>query len=163
MVGSDVMRQLEKHVMLSVLDNAWKEQLANMDYMRQGIYLRSYAQVQPKQEFKREAFRLFTGMLEKIKNEVIQVLARIRVRSEEEVAQMEAEQRRQQAAAALDFQHAEANAMAEEPALAGAGAQGPQSAVPRAPVYRETPKVGRNDPCPCGSGRKFKQCHGRLP
>jgi preprotein translocase subunit SecA len=163
MVGSDVMRQLEKHVMLSVLDNAWKEQLANMDYMRQGIYLRSYAQVQPKQEFKREAFRLFTGMLEKIKNEVIQVLARIRVRSEEEVAQMEAEQRRQQAAAALDFQHAEANAMAEEPALAGAGAQVPQSAAPRAPVYRETPKVGRNDPCPCGSGKKFKQCHGRLP
>ncbi|HET8897714.1 MAG TPA: preprotein translocase subunit SecA [Rhodanobacteraceae bacterium] len=162
MIGADVMRQLEKNVLLSVLDNAWKEHLANMDYMRQGIYLRSYAQVQPKQEFKREAFNLFTGMLEKIKREVVQVLARIRIRTEQEVAEMEAEQRRQQAAAAqaMDFQHAEANAMAAEPAMAGG--EDP-TAHASGPVYRETPKVGRNDPCPCGSGKKFKQCHGRLP
>ena len=162
MVGSDVMRQLEQHIMLSVLDNAWKEHLANMDYMRQGIFLRSYAQVQPKQEFKREAFRLFTMMLEKIKSEVIQVLARIRVRSEEEVAEMEAMQRRQQAAAAsaMDFRHAETSAMQPEPEMAEAGAQ--STAGPTAPVYRDTPKVGRNEPCPCGSGKKFKQCHGRL-
>ena len=160
MIGSDVMRQLEKHVMLSVLDNAWKEHLANMDYMRQGIHLRSYAQVQPKQEFKREAFRLFTGMLDKIKSEVVQVLARIRIRSEQEVAEMEAEQRRQQAAAAqaMDFRHAEASAMAE----AGSDEANAVAAV-QSPVYRESPKVGRNDPCPCGSGKKYKQCHGRLP
>ncbi len=161
MVGSDVMRQLEQHIMLSVLDNAWKEHLANMDYMRQGIFLRSYAQVQPKQEFKREAFRLFTMMLEKIKAEVVQVLARIRVRSEEEVAEMEAMQQRQQAAAAssMDFQHAGANAMQPEPEMAEADAH---AGGPAAPVYRDTPKVGRNEPCPCGSGKKFKQCHGKL-
>ncbi|MGA7296404.1 MAG: preprotein translocase subunit SecA [Rhodanobacteraceae bacterium] len=161
MVGSEVMRQLEQHIMLSVLDNAWKEHLANMDYMRQGIFLRSYAQVQPKQEFKREAFRLFTMMLEKIKAEVIQVLARIRVRSEEEVAEMEAMQQRQQAAAAsaMDYRHPGANAMEPEPETADAAEA---AAGPSAPVYRDAPKVGRNDPCPCGSGKKYKQCHGKL-
>ncbi|MDN5924844.1 MAG: SEC-C domain-containing protein, partial [Xanthomonadales bacterium] len=160
MVGAETMRQLEKHVMLSVLDDAWKEHLANMDYMRQGIYLRSYAQVDPKQEFKREAFRLFSETLDKVKNEVTQVLARIRVRSEEEVAAMEEEQRRQQASAALSYQHAEASGMSQEPAMAAAdgGAAGGGSS----PVYREGPKVGRNDPCPCGSGKKYKHCHGVL-
>ncbi len=163
MVGSEVMRQLEQHIMLSVLDNAWKEHLANMDYMRQGIFLRSYAQVQPKQEFKREAFRLFTMMLEKIKAEVTQVLARIRVRSEEEVAEMEAAQQRQQAAAvlAMDFQHAGTSAMQPEPAAAGGAGDGASSG-PTTPVYRDAPKVGRNEPCPCGSGKKYKQCHGKL-
>ncbi|HET6633298.1 MAG TPA: preprotein translocase subunit SecA [Rhodanobacteraceae bacterium] len=161
MVGADTMRQLEKHIMLSVLDNAWKEHLANMDYMRQGIYLRSYAQVDPKQEFKREAFRLFSDTLDKVKNELTQVLARIRVRSEEEVAAMEAEQRRQAEAAALSYQHAEASGMAPEPAMAGADAAGAAPA-PATPVYRSGPKVGRNDPCPCGSGKKYKHCHGAL-
>lgn len=163
MVGSEVMRQLEQHIMLSVLDNAWKEHLANMDYMRQGIFLRSYAQVQPKQEFKREAFRLFTMMLEKIKAEVTQVLARIRVRSEEEVTEMEAAQQRQQAAAAsaMDFQHAGTSAMQPEPAEAGTSDDG-ASSRPTSPVYRDAPKVGRNEPCPCGSGKKYKQCHGKL-
>jgi preprotein translocase subunit SecA len=163
MLGSDVMRQLEKHVMLTVLDNAWKEHLASMDYMRQGIHLRGYAQKQPKQEFKREAFALFQQMLEKIKLELVQVLARVRIRTEEEVQAMEQQQQRQAEAQAraMQFQHADADRIGEEPPADGENAAA--FAVPApAQTLREAPKVGRNDPCPCGSGRKYKQCHGRL-
>ncbi|BBD80951.1 preprotein translocase subunit SecA [Aerosticca soli] len=160
-VGAETMRQLEKHIMLSVLDNAWKEHLASMDYLRQGIYLRGYAQKQPKQEFKRESFELFSAMLERIKLEVVQMLARIRIRSEEEVAAMEAEQQRlaerlqrQMLASGGGAPNAPVGADAE--AIATAALQ-----VPKAAPY-EGPKVGRNDPCPCGSGKKFKHCHGQL-
>jgi preprotein translocase subunit SecA len=156
-VGAETMRQLEKHIMLSVLDNAWKEHLASMDYLRQSIHLRSYAQQQPKQEFKRESFHLFSKMLDRIKSEVTQMLARIRIRSEEEVAALEAEQRRQAQAKQLQYQHAEASAMGEEEESGGEG--GPHAETP---IVREGPKVGRNEPCPCGSGRKYKHCHGRL-
>jgi len=159
MLGSEVMRGLEKHVMLSVLDNCWKEHLASMDYLRQGIYLRGYAQKQPKQEFKREAFELFEGMLGRIKFEVVQLLARVRIRSEQEVEAMEEQQRRQAEAQAraMQFQHAEAGLPA------GQGeAEGIPAAAPQATVQRDAPKVGRNDPCPCGSGKKYKQCHGKL-
>ena len=158
MVGSEVMRALEKHVMLSVLDNAWKEHLSSMDYLRQGIYLRGYAQKQPKQEFKREAFQLFQLMLERVKHEIIQLLARVRIRNEDEVQAMEQQQQRQAQARQLQFQHAEAGGLAAgdpEPAA-------PASAGPQMPVLREAPKVGRNDPCPCGSGKKYKHCHGQL-
>ncbi|HEX6018105.1 MAG TPA: preprotein translocase subunit SecA, partial [Burkholderiaceae bacterium] len=117
-VGSEVMRALERHVMLSVLDNAWKEHLASMDYLRQGIYLRGYAQQQPKQVFKTEAFALFSTMLDRIKRETTQILARIRVRSEEEVQALEEQQRRQSERAPLEFQHAEASGFAVEPAAA---------------------------------------------
>ncbi len=160
MVGSEVMRALEKHVMLSVLDNAWKEHLASMDYLRQGIYLRGYAQKQPKQEFKREAFELFELMLERVKHEIIQLLARVRIRNENEVQAMEEQQQRQAQARQLQFQHAEAGGLP-------AGEPEPQ-AEPRVtlaaqtPVQRDAPKVGRNDPCPCGSGKKYKHCHGQL-
>jgi preprotein translocase subunit SecA len=152
--GSEVMRAIEKHIMLSVLDSQWKDHLAQMDYLRQGIHLRGYAQKQPKQEFKREAFLLFTDMLERIKREVIMLLARVRVRSEQEIAEMEAQQRRAAQRAAMQFQHAEAG---------GFGGAEPE-APPARPqtVVRDQPKVGRNDPCPCGSGKKYKQCHGRL-
>jgi preprotein translocase subunit SecA len=158
MVGSEVMRALEKHVMLSVLDNAWKEHLASMDYLRQGIYLRGYAQKQPKQEFKREAFELFEGMLERVKHEIIQMLARVRVRSENEVQALEEQQQREAQARQLQFQHAEAGGLA-------AGEPEPTpAAMPQQqrPVHRDAPKVGRNDPCPCGSGKKYKHCHGQL-
>jgi len=162
MLGSEVMRGLEKHVMLSVLDNGWKEHLASMDYLRQGIYLRGYAQKQPKQEFKREAFELFEGMLGRIKFEIVQLLARVRIRSEQEVEAMEEQQRRQaeMQARAMQFQHAEAAGFAagEQPAEADAVAMPSVGA----PQLREAPKVGRNDPCPCGSGKKYKQCHGKL-
>ncbi|HJU27133.1 MAG TPA: SEC-C metal-binding domain-containing protein, partial [Rhodanobacteraceae bacterium] len=168
-VGPEVMRALEKHVMLSVLDNAWKEHLASMDYLRQGIYLRSYAQVQPKQEYKRESFRLFQDMLARIKTELVQTLSRVRIRSEEEVAAMEAQQQQMaaRAARAMQFQHAETSGFAAPPAEANAaaaqtGVQPAAAAAMATPVMREGPKIGRNELCPCGSGKKYKYCHGAL-
>jgi preprotein translocase subunit SecA len=163
-VGPEVMRALEKHVMLTVVDSAWKDHLASMDYLRQGIYLRSYAQIDPKKEYKREAFRLFEDMLERIKAELIQTLARVRIRSEEEIAAMEAEQRRQAAARAMDFQHAQSTGYepVPQPGSEGEGQQAGAAVAAAAPVVREGPKVGRNDPCPCGSGKKYKHCHGAL-
>jgi preprotein translocase subunit SecA len=169
-VGPEVMRALEKHVMLSVLDNAWKEHLASMDYLRQGIYLRSYAQVDPKKEFKRESFLLFEEMLARVKSELVQTLSRVRIRSEEEIAAMEAQQQQmaERAARAMNFQHAEASGFAGAPAEAAAtDAMGPRGGVAAAaanaaPVVREGPKIGRNEPCPCGSGKKYKHCHGAL-
>jgi preprotein translocase subunit SecA len=158
LVGSDIMRQLEKHMMLSVLDQQWKEHLASMDYLRQGIHLRGYAQKQPKQEFKREAFELFSSMLERIKREVVSLLARVRVRSEEEVAQLEAQQRAAQQRTPIQMQHPDAQ-FAEQP---DGEPVMPMQTVTAATVTRNEPKVGRNDPCPCGSGKKFKQCHGKI-
>jgi len=160
-LGGDTMRLLEKHIMLNVLDQTWKEHLAQMDYLRQGIHLRGYAQKQPKQEYKREAFELFSEMLEKVKRQVVTLLARVRVRSEEEIAQMEAAERAAAEVKArhLQFQHADAGgygADEEAAAVASPGGQGFQQAA------RAMPKVGRNDPCPCGSGRKYKHCHGQL-
>jgi preprotein translocase subunit SecA len=162
MVGSEVMRALEKHVMLSVLDNAWKEHLASMDYLRQGIYLRGYAQKQPKQEFKREAFELFQLMLERVKHEIIQLLARVRIRSEDEVQALEAQQQRQAQARQLQFQHAEAGGLAAGEAEPGNAEPAAMAAPQQRPVHRDAPKIGRNDPCPCGSGKKYKHCHGQL-
>ncbi|WHZ19578.1 MAG: Protein translocase subunit SecA [Rhodanobacteraceae bacterium] len=167
-VGPEVMRALEKHVMLTVVDGAWKDHLASMDYLRQGIYLRSYAQIDPKKEYKREAYLLFQDMLERIKKELTQTLARVRIRTEEEVAALEAEQRRIAAARAMDFQHAETTGFgAAEPQPAdGIGhvdnAAAAAGAAAVAPMVRSGPKVGRNDPCPCGSGKKYKHCHGAL-
>jgi preprotein translocase subunit SecA len=165
-VGPEVMRALEKHVMLTAVDSAWKDHLAAMDYLRQGISLRSYAQVDPKQEYKREAFLRFEEMLGRIKRELTQTLARVRIRTEEEVAAMEAEQRRMAAAKALDFEHAQSTGFDPAP-LPGAGgehvgAAGGAAVAAMAPVVRDGPKVGRNDPCPCGSGKKYKHCHGAL-
>ncbi|MDR2012629.1 MAG: preprotein translocase subunit SecA [Rhodanobacter sp.] len=166
LLGSEVVRGLEKHVMLSVLDNMWKEHLASMDYLRQGIHLRGFAQKQPKQEFKREAFELFEGMLDRIKHEVIQILARVRIRSEEEVEAMERQQRQQAEAQAraMQFQHAETSGMAADDSADAAAAAEALPALPVRPgtVHRREPKVGRNDPCPCGSGKKYKQCHGKI-
>ncbi|HWG66658.1 MAG TPA: preprotein translocase subunit SecA, partial [Rhodanobacteraceae bacterium] len=165
-VGPEVMRALEKHVMLTAVDGAWKDHLASMDYLRQGIYLRSYAQIDPKQEYKREAYRLFEDMLGRIKKELVQTLARVRIRSEEEVAAMEAEQRRQAAARAMDFQHAQSTGYDPMPQPGADGEAQQQAAgaavAAAAPIVREGPKVGRNDPCPCGSGKKYKHCHGAL-
>jgi preprotein translocase subunit SecA len=161
MYGSEIMRAAEKFFLLQVLDQYWKEHLAAMDYLRQGIYLRGYAQVQPKQEFKREAFILFERMLEDVKSEVVQRLARIRIQSQAEVEAMEERQRQEAERRALEFQHAESAGVTAAPPLAAAASG---EAVPQAhtPTLRDQPKVGRNDPCPCGSGKKYKQCHGRL-
>lgn len=159
-VGGETMRMLERHIMLNVLDQNWKEHLARMDYLRQGIHLRGYAQKQPKQEYKREAFELFGEMLDKVKREVVTLLARVRIRTEEEVAALEAEERRQAAAVAqqMQFQHQDAGGYGADEEAAQA-----QAGLPELSVERATgPKVGRNDPCPCGSGKKFKHCHGQL-
>ncbi|MCW8919433.1 MAG: preprotein translocase subunit SecA [Gammaproteobacteria bacterium] len=150
--GSEVLRHFEKAVMLQVLDNLWKEHLAAMDYLRQGIHLRGYAQKNPKQEYKRESFELFARLLERIKREVISVLSKVQVRAEEDVAAVE-EQRRAQVA--MKYQHDEVSALQAEEELAGAEPEAQ-------PFVREERKVGRNEPCPCGSGKKYKQCHGRL-
>ncbi|HMM57482.1 MAG TPA: preprotein translocase subunit SecA [Rudaea sp.] len=161
MYGSEIMRAAEKFFLLQVLDQYWKEHLAAMDYLRQGIYLRGYAQVQPKQEFKRESFILFERMLDEVKAEVVQRLARIRIQSQAEVEAMEERQRQEAERRALEFQHAESVGVAAGAVQAAAGAA---EAIPQShtPVTRDQPKVGRNDPCPCGSGKKYKQCHGRL-
>jgi preprotein translocase subunit SecA len=163
LVGSEVMRQLEKHLMLQVLDAQWKDHLASMDYLRQGIHLRGYAQKQPKQEFKREAFELFEQMLGKFKTELTTILSRVRIRSEEEVAQLEQEQQARQQRAAMQFQHPDAGSLGvDEEAAQVQAAEAAAFAAGQAQVTRDAPKVGRNDPCPCGSGKKYKQCHGRL-
>ncbi len=158
-VGEETMRALEKHVMLTVLDQSWKEHLARMDYLRQGIYLRGYAQKQPKQEYKKEAFELFSEMLENVKREVVTLLARVRIRSEEEVAALEAAERQQAEARMLasQFQHQNAGGYGADEEVAEM-----QAAQGVGQVTRDEPKVGRNDPCPCGSGKKYKHCHGQL-
>ncbi|MGV8942140.1 MAG: preprotein translocase subunit SecA [Lysobacter sp.] len=155
-LGPETTRMLEKHFMLNVLDQSWKEHLAQMDYLRQGIHLRGYAQKQPKQEYKQEAFILFSAMLEKVKHDVISMLARVRIRSEEEVAALEAQERAQAAAKAqqMQFQHASAGGYSADEEAAQAQATQAEA--------QEFPKVGRNEPCPCGSGKKFKHCHGQL-
>ncbi len=162
--GSEIMRAAEKFFLLQVLDQHWKEHLAAMDYLRQGIYLRGYAQKQPKQEFKREAFELFQAMLERVKAEVVQRLARIRIQTEAEVQAMEERQRREAERRALQFQHAETVGLAAAAAAPGADAEVGTlaAAAPAMPMLRDQPKVGRNEPCPCGSGKKYKQCHGKL-
>ncbi|HEL3784625.1 TPA: preprotein translocase subunit SecA [Stenotrophomonas maltophilia] len=159
-LGEETMRALEKHVMLTVLDQSWKEHLARMDYLRQGIYLRGYAQKQPKQEYKKEAFELFSDMLENVKREVVTLLARVRIRSDEEVQALEAAERQQVQArlSQSQFQHQDAGGYSadEEAAQVEAAQQGV------ATLQRDEPKIGRNDPCPCGSGKKYKHCHGQL-
>ncbi len=171
-VGAETMRHVERHLMLSVLDQSWKEHLAKMDYLRQGIHLRGYAQKQPKQEYKREAFELFTEMVDKVKRDVIMLLARVRIRSDEEVAQMEeAERRRQQAMARnMQFRHPDTGDYGVDDeagdvrlAQAQQRRQAGEDVTPAAvTAHREMPKIGRNDPCPCGSGKKYKHCHGQL-
>jgi preprotein translocase subunit SecA len=184
--GTDVliMRQVEKQVMLQKLDQHWREHLAAMDYLRQGIHLRGYAQKDYRFEFKREAFEMFTAMLERIKYEAASLLATLEVRTQEEV-EREEEERRRRLMRALQAQHLEAaSALAAEEAVASvpahaAAASGAGGAPVRAPgAARATPplpaadlatpfvrgerKVGRNEPCPCGSGKKYKHCHGAL-
>lgn len=160
LVTPEVMRHFEKAAMLQVLDSQWKEHLAMMDHLRQGIHLRGYAQRDPKQEFKREAFDLFQGMLGRIKYEVIALLSKVRVRAESDV---EAVERQRRASGAVEYQHAAASAMTDkrDEAAAVSTASSETSEV-KAPYVRDGRKVGRNEPCPCGSGKKFKHCHGKL-
>jgi preprotein translocase subunit SecA len=175
-VGPEVMRYIEKEVMLRTLDQHWREHLAAMDYMRQGIFLRSYAQKNPKQEYKREAFELFSAMLDRIKFDTVTTVSKIQVRSQAEIEREELE-RQHRLARALQAQHAEAispiqavpgpgdGGMGDPPSSGGGNVMemDPRASVPSAaPFVRPMPKVGRNEPCPCGSGRKYKHCHGAL-
>ncbi|MEE9704520.1 preprotein translocase subunit SecA [Aeromonas veronii] len=153
LVGKEVLRNFEKAVMLQTLDGLWKEHLAAMDHLRQGIHLRGYAQKNPKQEYKRESFDLFTQMLETLKRDVVSILSRVQVQ-ERDVEAMEEQQRQQAEAAPRTYTHAAAESqLADEQA---AGEEGQTTFV------RDEQKVGRNDPCPCGSGKKYKHCHGQL-
>ena len=138
-VGSDVLRQFEKAVMLQSLDSHWKEHLAAMDHLRQGIGLRAHAQKNPKQEYKRESFELFTEMLDNLKFDVVGILSKVQIQAESDVEAVEEQHRKSETA--TEFQHQSAAGIDEKPAM---------------------PRVGRNEPCPCGSGKKYKQCHGKL-
>ncbi|ELV8681884.1 preprotein translocase subunit SecA [Vibrio fluvialis] len=149
-VGETVMRNFEKSVMLQTLDTLWKEHLAAMDHLRQGIHLRGYAQKNPKQEYKRESFELFEGLLESLKSDVITILSKVRVQQQEEVERMEAQRRAQAEEAARHAQAQHANA------------DGSPEQDDHQPMVRDERKVGRNEPCPCGSGKKYKQCHGKI-
>ena len=153
------MRLVEKQVMLQILDQKWKEHLASMDHLRQGIHLRAYAQKQPKQEFKRESFELFQNLLFDIKYELVRMLSRMQIESPEEVEAQE-RLRRAEAAKRMNFEHSQAQGIGgDESGLP----QGSGQNEPRGETFvRNQPKVGRNEPCPCGSGRKFKQCHGAV-
>ena len=154
MTGAELMRHFEKAITLQTLDSQWKEHLAQMDYLRQGINLRGYAQKDPKQEFKREAFKMFTSMLERIKHDVVSLIARVELRAEEDVKVVE-ERRRQ--TGDIELQHDQVDGMTGE-----AEGQSHNIKEQSQPIEREGRKVGRNEPCPCGSGKKFKQCHGAL-
>ncbi len=151
MVGAEPMHYYERAIMLQSLDRHWREHLAALDHLRQGIHLRGYAQKNPKQEYKREAFELFSTMLESIKREVTQTLLTVQISSEEDVADVEVVS----APENVQYHHAD-----YEEALAQDASE--QTEETSQPVVRDQPKVGRNDPCPCGSGKKYKQCHGKL-
>ncbi len=159
-VGSEIMRRLEKDMMLKVLDNRWKEHLAAMDYLRQGIGLRGYAQKNPKQEYKREAFVMFQEMLEQIKHETISLISRVELPTIEEIKAMEAAQ---QVPDNVQYQHAQADDVLHPQQQQSAAPQNQaEEQVKQEPFKRTDKKLGRNDPCHCGSGKKFKQCHGKL-
>jgi preprotein translocase subunit SecA len=166
-MGDQSANMLERHFMLQSLDRHWKEHLAAMDYLRQGIHLRGYAQKNPEQEYKREAFTLFQNMLAAIKSEVIQDLSRMHVPTAEELAEMEAQQQRDAESMRLQFQHSEIDGltgeMSQDPELHAVN----QSNTRLSGSYSETNpyvgmNIGRNEPCPCGSQKKYKHCHGAL-
>ena len=159
LAGSETLRRFEKFVLLKTLDDHWKEHLASMDYLRQSIGLRGYAQKNPKQEYKREAFQMFQTMLGGFQEDVIGVLSKVQVRDPEAVEEAEKQAQEEAAKAAnVSYQHAEA-----ESAYGDAPAEAPQAETGEGqPFVRDGEKIGRNDPCWCGSGKKFKHCHGKL-
>jgi len=152
-IGGSVMREFERSVMLQILDSHWKEHLAAMDHLRQGIHLRGYAQKDPKQEYKRESFDMFARMLQQVMRDVVGVLSKVEIRARDDVAEFE-ERRRQEAARQQAALQTRIDGMEEESLADNLGGN--------EPYVRQGQKLGRNDPCPCGSGRKYKQCHGKL-
>jgi preprotein translocase subunit SecA len=157
-VGPAALRGFEKQVFLQILDTLWKEHLAAMDHLRQGIHLRSYAQKNPKQEYKRESFELFQSMLSNLKRDVIRVISHVKIQTQDEVAEVE-RRRREELERELGSARSE---HAESSALEQAGEADAASEMRQEPMTRDGRKIGRNEPCPCGSGKKYKQCHGRV-
>ena len=154
----DKMRLFEKQITLQILDGLWKDHLATMDHLRQGIFLRSYGGKNPRQEYKREAFALFSDLMVNLQQEVIKVLSHVKIRQEDSADAIERQREAEIARAKVDFQHQSSSALTDG---AEASPQG-QQADTTAPFVRDMPKVGRNDPCPCGSGKKYKTCHGKI-
>jgi preprotein translocase subunit SecA len=152
----DQMREVERLVMLQLMDNLWKDHLHNMDQLRQGIGLRAYAQKNPKQEYKRESFALFEELLDTIKHETIKYLSHVQIANSDDVEKIEEQRRRQESQ--RQYQHSQVAGL-DETSDKEAPAERPQAVKP---VQRSTPKVGRNSPCPCGSGKKYKQCCGKI-
>jgi len=151
-VGPELFHPFERNLMLQMVDQHWREHLAALDHLRQGIHLRGYAQKNPKQEYKREAFELFSDMLDRIKQDVVKYVLTVQVRSQQDVQAVE----EAPTVSNVRYQHAD-----YEEALAVAADAAPAAVAPQ-PFTRVGQKVGRNDPCPCGSGKKYKHCHGRI-
>ena len=159
----DKMRLFEKQITLQILDGLWKDHLATMDHLRQGIFLRSYAGKNPKQEYKREAFALFQELMANLQQEVIKVLSHVKIRQDDEADAIERQREQERARERVNFQHQAASALSDAVAGdAGQAAAESQSAQRPAPFVRDMIKVGRNDPCPCGSAKKYKACHGKI-
>ena len=148
--------------MLDIVDSLWKEHLAAMDHLRQGIHLRAYAQKQPKQEYKREAFQLFEELLNNIQTEVIRILCRVQFRGAKDAEEMDRRRRDEEAKNRLNFQKLASSQLSSEPNRGAAQQAQAQQSQPQTPFIRRERKVGRNEPCPCGSGKKYKACHGKL-
>jgi preprotein translocase subunit SecA len=166
-VGAENFSGFERSIVLQMLDQHWREHLAALDHLRQGIHLRGYAQKQPKQEYKREAFELFGSLIDRVRADVVKVLMNVRIESREEIAQAEQRieeeaERRAEAARAQHTEFAPALAMAEEQADVETLTLPDPVETKAQPARRVGEKIGRNDPCPCGSGKKYKQCHGKL-
>ncbi len=151
-LGREVLAQFEKSVILQTMDSHWREHLAAMDHLRQGIHLRGYAQKDPKQEYKREAFSMFSEMLDSMRYEVIRLLSCVEIQTEDDIDAVEA-QRKSDQNYKMEYHH---DAPSESQAVEGGGV------VENMPYKRQAKKVGRNEPCPCGSGKKFKACHGQI-
>ena len=167
LVGAETFAGFERSIMLQTIDQHWREHLSSLDYLRQGIHLRGYAQKNPKQEYKREAFELFNLMQDRIRNDVTRILMTVRVQSAEQAEKVEEEVAPSYSNVQYthaDFGEAAAAAESADPeSIALAVQQGPASEPgAQQPFRRFGDKIGRNDPCPCGSGKKYKQCHGRL-
>jgi preprotein translocase subunit SecA len=162
----DKMRAFEKQITLQILDGLWKEHLATMDHLRQGIFLRSYGGKNPRQEYKREAFALFQDLMTNLQQEVTKVLSHVRIRQDDEADAIEKQRAAELAAQKLSLQHQQSSALSEPRAPSDAAQRATvpvgSNRVDPAPFVRELPKVGRNELCPCGSGRKYKACHGKI-
>jgi len=162
-VGAESWAGFERSMMLQVIDTQWREHLSALDHLRQGIHLRGYAQKNPKQEYKREAFELFSSMLDRVRDDVVRVLMTVRIQTQEEIEQAELEAARAAQMQNVQYQHSDYDEAASEESQAASQTASRALAEDHPGTLRNAaPKVGRNDPCPCGSGKKYKHCHGQL-